>query len=76
MSMLGSPNLHRGNVPLAMRLKIHDLHAQLAPLERYGVGGMSLAITGGIRALVRAIGSALRGAFSCGADNGRSAEVV
>ena len=51
--MLGSPNLHRGNVPLAMRLKIHDLHAQLAPLERYGVGGMSFAITGGIRALVR-----------------------
>jgi hypothetical protein len=30
--MLGSPNLDRGNVPLAMRLKIHDLHAQLAPL--------------------------------------------
>ena len=70
--MLGSPNLDRGNVPLAMRLRIHDLHAQLAPLERYGVGGMSLAITGGIRALVRVIG----GAFSCGADNGRSAEAV
>ena len=46
--MLGSPNLDRGNAPLAMRLKIHDLHAQLAPLERYGVGGMSLVITGGI----------------------------
>jgi hypothetical protein len=55
-----------------MRLRIHDLHAQLAPLERYGVGGMSLAITGGIRALARAIGSA----FSCGVDNGRSAEAV
>jgi hypothetical protein len=50
MSMLGSPNLHRGNVPLAMRLKIHDLQAQLAPLERYGVGGISFAITSGIRA--------------------------
>lgn len=74
--MLGSPNLHRGNVPLAMRLKIHDLHAQLAPLERYGVGGMSLAITGGIRALVRAVGSALRGAFSCGAVTGGNAEAV
>jgi hypothetical protein len=72
MSMLGSPNLHRGNVPLAMRLRIHDLHAQLAPLERYGVGGMSLAIAGGIRALVRAVGSA----FCGGADNGRSAEAV
>ena len=76
MSMLGSPNLHRGNVPLAMRLKIHDLHAQLAPLERYGVGGMSLAITGGIRALVRFVGSALRGAFSCGAVTGGNAEAV
>jgi hypothetical protein len=70
--MLGSPNLYRGNAPLAMRLRIHDLHAQLAPLERYGVGGMSLAITGGIRALVRAVG----GAFSCGADDGRNAEAV
>ena len=49
--MLGSPNLHRGNVPLAMRLRIHDLHAQLAPLDRYGVGGMSFAITGGFARL-------------------------
>ena len=68
--MLGSPNLHRGNAPLAMRLKIDDLHAQLAPLDRYGVGGMSFAITDGVRALVRGFGSALRGAFSCGADSG------
>jgi hypothetical protein len=48
MSMLGSPNLHRDNVPLAMRLKIHDLHdlhAQLVPLDRYGLGDMSFAIT-------------------------------
>jgi hypothetical protein len=62
--MLGSPNLYRGNAPLAMRLKIHDLHAQLAPLERYGVGPMSFAITGGVRALMRGVGSALRGAFA------------
>jgi hypothetical protein len=74
--MLGSPNLHRGNVPLATRLKIHDLQAQLAPLERYGVGGMSLAITHGIQALVRFIGGALRGAFSCGAVTGGNAETV
>jgi hypothetical protein len=72
MSMLGSPNLHRGNAPLAMRLKIHDLHAQLAPLDRYGVGDMSLAITGAVRALVRGVGSA----FSCGAHTGRNAETV
>ncbi len=74
--MLGSPNLHRGNVPLATRLRIHDLHAQLAPLERYGVGGMSLVVTGGIRALVRGVGGALRGAFCCDADTGRNAEAV
>jgi hypothetical protein len=65
--MLGSPNLDQGNVPLAMRLKIHDLHAQLAPLERYGVGGMSFAMTGAIQALARFVVGALRGAFSCGA---------
>jgi hypothetical protein len=74
--MLGSPNLHRGNVPLAMRLKIHDLRAQLAPFERYGVGGMSFAIEGAVRVLVRDVGGALRGTFSCGAVNGRNAESV
>jgi hypothetical protein len=31
--MLGSPNLPRGNVPLAMRFKIDDLHAHLVPLD-------------------------------------------
>jgi hypothetical protein len=71
MSMLGSANLYRGNAPMAMRLRIHDLHAQLAPLERYGVGGMSFALTGGVRALVRGFGSALRGAF-CGAADTES----
>ena len=74
--MLGSPNLHRGNVPLAMRLKIHDLHAQLAPLERYGVGDMSFAITVAIQALARLVGGALRGAFSCGAVTRGNAEAV
>ena len=64
--MLGSPNLHRGNAPLAMRLKIDDLHAQLAPLDRYGVGGISSAITDGARALVRGLGSALRSAVCFG----------
>jgi hypothetical protein len=68
MSMLGSPKLYRGNAPLTVRLRIHDLHAQLAPLERYGVGGMSFALRDGVRALVRGFGSALRGAFCGGAD--------
>jgi hypothetical protein len=76
MSMLGSPNLHRGNVPLAMRLKIHDLQAQLAPLERYGAVGMSFAITGAIQAFVRFIGGALGGAFSCSAVTRGNAEAV
>ena len=74
--MLGSPNLYRGNAPLAMRLKIHDLHAQLAPLELYGVGAMSSAITGGVRTLVRGLGSALRGAFCSGADSDRGSEAA
>jgi hypothetical protein len=72
MSMLGSPNLDRGNVPLAMRLKIHDLRAQLAPLDRYGVGDMS----GAIRALGRIVGSALCGTFSGGAVTGGNAKAV
>ena len=64
--MLSSPNLPRGNAPLTMRLKIEDLHAHLAPLDRYGVAGLSFAMTGGLRALVRGFGSAARGALRCG----------
>jgi hypothetical protein len=74
--MLGSPNLYRGNAPLTVRLRIHDLHAQLAPLERYGVGAMSFALTGGIQVLVRSVGGAFRGALSCGADTDRDAEAA
>lgn len=74
--MLGSLNLYRGNAPLTMRLKIDDLNAQLAPLERYGVGGMSFAISGGICVLARGVGGALRGAFCCDADTGRNAEAA
>jgi len=76
MSMLGSPNLYRGNAPLAVRLRIHDLHAQLAPLERYRVGAMSFALTSGVRALVRGFGGALRGAFCRGAEHDGDSEAV
>jgi hypothetical protein len=76
MSMLGSPNLYRGNAPLAMRLKIDDLHAQLAPLDRYGVGGLSFAMTDGFCAILRGFGSALLGALCCRADGVRDAEAV
>jgi hypothetical protein len=74
--MLGSPNLYRGNAPLAMRLRIHDLHAQLATLERYGVGPMSFALTGGVRALVRGFGTALRGALCSNAECDGDSEAV
>jgi hypothetical protein len=74
--MLGSPNLHRGNAPLAMRLKIDDLHAHLAPLDRYGVTGLSSIITGGVRALVRGFKTALRGALCLGFGGGRDCEAT
>ncbi|HTZ66799.1 MAG TPA: hypothetical protein VMB83_04900, partial [Roseiarcus sp.] len=64
--MLSSPDLRRGNAPLTMRLKIEDLHAHLAPLDRYGVAGLSFAMTDGVRALFRGFKSALRGALGFG----------
>jgi hypothetical protein len=64
--MLGSPNLRRGNVPLAMRLKIDDLRAHLASLDRYGLPGLSSALTDGVRKLARGFKGALRGALRCG----------
>ena len=71
--MLSSSNLHRGNVPLAMRLKIDDLHAHLAPLDHYGFPGLSSAMTNGVRALARlptaaarGFTGARRGALRCG----------
>jgi hypothetical protein len=62
--MLGSPNLRRGNVPLAMRLKIDDLNARVTPLDHYGLPGLSSAMTDGVRVLARA----LRGALCCSED--------
>ena len=57
--MLCSMNLRRGTVPLTMRLRIDDLQAQLAPLERDGLPGLSFAITNGLCALTRALCGAL-----------------
>ena len=74
--MLGSPNLRRGNAPLAMRLRIDDLNAHLAPLDRYGVGGLSSAMAEAIRAVVRGFGRALRGALCFGLSCGRDCEAV
>ena len=49
--MLGSNNLRRLNAPLTFRLKIDDLRAQVAPLDRYGLTGLSAAIAKGVRTL-------------------------
>jgi hypothetical protein len=57
--MLSSPNLRRGNVPLATRLKIDDLHAHLASLDHFGLPGLSSAVPNGVRALARALRGAL-----------------
>jgi hypothetical protein len=65
--MLSSSNLRRGNMPLAMRLRIDDLHAHLAPLDRYGLPGLSSAMTDGVRALAHGLKGALRGAL-CGSE--------
>lgn len=67
--MLGSQNSRRVNAPLALRLKIDDLRAQVAPLDRYGLTGLSAALTRGGRALV---GGALDAfcRFACRADRG------
>ena len=64
--MLGSPNLRRGNVPLTTRLKIEDLNAHLAPLNRYGLPGLSSAMTDSVRALARGFKGALRSVLCCG----------
>jgi hypothetical protein len=45
-----------------MRLQIDDLNAHLAPLDHYGLPGLSSAVSNGVRALARA----LRGALCCG----------
>jgi len=74
--MLGSPNLHRGSAPLALKLKIDDLHAQLATLDRYGVPRLGSAITEGVRALVRGFKSALRGVLYCASVGCRGCEAA
>lgn len=74
--MLGSPNLHRGNAPLMMRLRIDDLNAQLAPLDRYGVAGVSSGMADAVRALARGLKSALGGALCFGLSCSRDCEAV
>ena len=74
--MLGSQNHRRQNPTLAFRLKIDDLRAHLAPLERYGLPGLSSLITDGVRALAGGFGKALRGLAACGSGCGPDCERV
>jgi hypothetical protein len=68
--MLGSQNHRRMSATLALRLKIDDLHAHLAPLDRYGPTGAGSAIAEGLRIFVGAWNSALRGAIFCAGEDG------
>ena len=63
--MLGSQNPRRQNPPLALRLRIDDLRAHLAPLDRFGFPGFGFAITRGIGRLVDGWRNALRGVGWC-----------
>ena len=74
--MLGSQNPRRQKAPLALQLKIDDLHAHLAPLDRYGFPGLSSAITDGLRALAGSCGKALRGLAGCAERGGPDCELV
>ena len=74
--MLGSQNHRRMNATLALRLKIDDLHAHLAPLERYGLPGLSSSISDGVRALAGGFGKALRGLAACASGCGPDCERV
>ena len=68
--MLGSQNYRRMNATLGLRLKIDDLHAHLAPLDRYGPTGFGSAIAEGLRTFLGAWNSALRGAIFCAGEGG------
>ena len=68
--MLGSQNPRRHNAPLAQRLRMDDLYAHLAPLDRYGPTGFGSAIAEGLRTFVGAWNSALRGAICCAGEGG------
>ena len=65
--MPGSHYDRRRNAPLGLRLKIDELHAHLAPIDRYGPTGFGSAIAEGVRALA-GVGRALRGGFSAAGE--------
>lgn len=74
--MLGSRNSSLHNASLARRLKIDDLDAQLEPLDRYGLTGLSSVIADGIRTLAGGLRDAHCGAVSYGEHGPRDCETV
>jgi hypothetical protein len=63
--MIASQNPRRYNAPPALRLKIDDLHAHLALLDRYGPTSIGSALARGVRAVVNGSRHALRGVAFC-----------
>ena len=74
--MFGSRNSSLHNPSLARRLKIDDLDAQLAPLDRYGLHGLGSVIADGIRTLAGGWRDAHCCAVSCGGRGPRDCEIV
>jgi len=64
-TMLQSDVAYRGCPSLAQPLIEHDLCAQLAPLDRYGLPGFSAALVDGLLALANRSKGALRALGSC-----------
>jgi hypothetical protein len=71
--MPGLQNVRRLNAPLAWRLRIDDLHAHLAPIDRYGPTGLGSALAKGVRALAI---SWKTSALFCGEGRGPGCEAA
>jgi hypothetical protein len=71
--MPGSQNVRRLNAPLTWRLRIDDLHAHLAPIDRYGPTGLGSALAEGVRALA---GGWKTSALFCGEGRGPGCEAA
>jgi len=65
-SIFGSRDSSLHSASLARRLKIDDLDAQLAPLDRYGLTGLASVIADGIRTLAGGWRDTRCCAVSCG----------
>ncbi len=74
--MFGLRNSSLHSASLARRLKIDDLDAQLAPLDRYGLTGLASVIADGIRTLAGGWRDTRCCAVSFGERGPRDCEIV